>query len=150
MNILLSSQLRIGFVPRYYCLAMTTTSIYSSLQNVPGWIVHMWSKRNNLSNPEMRNMESLVPKITTNKINDNQINRIKYDFNWTDKKIKLLLEIIPALIFWILFSRFLVPFHVAYILWNTFLKSFCYIFLSGVEWLRFMLEIARKQREQKT
>ena len=94
--------------------------IDNNMQNVAEWIVHMWSKRNNWSNPETRNIEPLVPITTTNNVNDNQINRIKHDFNWTDKETKTLLEIIPTLMLWILLSRFLVPFHVAQTLWNTF------------------------------
>ena len=48
-----------------YCFAMTSPHI---VRNIPEWIVHLQSERNNLSSPEKSNMASTAVKTNINNV----------------------------------------------------------------------------------
>ena len=57
------------------------------LRNIPEWIVHLQSERNNLSSPEKSNMASTAVKTNINNVWNNQNGRTKDDFIWAHKEI---------------------------------------------------------------
>ena len=50
-----------------------------NLRNIPEWIVHLQSERNNLSSPEKLNMASTGVKTNINNVRNNLNDRTKDD-----------------------------------------------------------------------